>query len=206
MTLYCEMCGRPIVAQSYRITVEGVELVVCGACYRRYMSRVQSIALDIPVRLRLTQPTQRLEIVREQVVTSNYATTARETKTERLERRQVKPTRTRSKASSSRKPGLKLGVYERLEIVSDYAQRVKRARERLGWTQRMLAQKVKVSENVIRRIEAGTLTPSIDLAKRLEKVLGIKLLEPIVEEEEEYNGGKSGFYLTLGDIAEIKED
>ena len=205
MTLYCEMCGRPITTQSYRITVEGVELVVCGACYRRYMSRVQSTALDMPVRLRLMQPTQRLEIVREQVITSNY-TTVRETRTERLEQRQVKPIRTRSRASLTRRPDSRLGVYEKFEVVPDYAQRVKRARERLGWTQRMLAQKAKVSENVIKRIEAGTLTPSIDLAKRLEKILGIKLLEPVVEEGEEYSGEKGGFYLTLGDIAEIKED
>jgi len=206
MTLYCELCGRPIPTRSHRITVEGVEFVVCEACYRRYMSRVQSTALDIPVRLRLMQPTQRLEIVREQVITSNYTATVREARAERLEQRQAKPTRARHRASPVRKPSLKLGVYERFEVVPDYAQRVREARERLGWTQRMLAQKAKVSENVIRRIETGSLTPSIDLAKRLEKILGVKLLEPVVEEEEEYSGRKSGFYLTLGDIAEIRED
>ncbi|HIC99240.1 MAG TPA: TIGR00270 family protein [Pyrodictiaceae archaeon] len=197
------MCGRPITTQSYRITVEGIELVVCGACYRRYMSRVQSTALDTPTRLRLMQPTQRLEVVREQVVTSSY-TRVGELKNE--ERRQTKPITTGSRTTQIRKRSSRLGVYEKFEVVPDYAERVKRARERLGWTQRMLAQKAKVSENVIKRIEAGTLTPSIDLAKRLEKILGIKLLEPVVEEEEGYSGEKGRFYLTLGDIAEIKED
>jgi putative transcription factor len=102
-----------------------------------------------------------------------------------------------------------LGAVERYEVVDDYAERVRRARQRLGLTQKELAQRVKVSENVIKRIEAGTLVPTIDLARRLERVLGVKLLEPVVEEETEVGSTKRGreeFYLTLGDIAEIRED
>lgn len=205
MTLYCEMCGRPITTQSHHITIEGVELIVCEACYRRYTSRVQSTALDIPTRLRLTQPVQRLEAIREQVVASDYTAVKRVGAGEQ-QQKQTRPVAAKSKASLTRKPSSRLGVYERFEVVPDFAERVRSARERLGWTQRMLAQKAKVSENVIKRIEAGTLTPSIDLARRLEKILGIKLLEPVVEEGEEYGGEKGEFYLTLGDIAEIKED
>jgi len=199
------MCGRPITTQSHHITIEGVELIVCEACYRRYTSRVQSTALDIPTRLRLTQPVQRLEAIREQVVASDYTAVKRVGAGEQ-QQKQTRPVAAKSKASLTRKPSSRLGVYERFEVVPDFAERVRSARERLGWTQRMLAQKAKVSENVIKRIEAGTLTPSIDLARRLEKILGIKLLEPVVEEGEEYGGEKGEFYLTLGDIAEIKED
>jgi len=168
------------------------------------MSRVQSTALDMPTRLRLIQSTQRLETIREQAVTSDY-TTVRGARTRESEQQQAKLV-TRSRTSLARKPSSRLGVYERFEVVPDFAERVRSARERLGWTQRMLAQKARVSENVIRRIEAGTLTPSIDLARRLEKILGIKLLEPVVEEGEDYGSEKSEFYLTLGDVAEIKED
>lgn len=92
------------------------------------------------------------------------------------------------------------------EVVSDYAERVRRARERLGWSQKMLAERVRESENVIRRIELGKLKPTIDLARRLERVLGIKLLEPVVEEPETSDRERGGFHLTLGDIAEIRED
>jgi len=64
-----------------------------------------------------------------------------------------------------------------------------------------------VGEKVIKRIEAGTLVPSIELARRLERVLGVKLLEPVAElEEEEEMGGRERFQLTLGDIAELRED
>ncbi len=98
---------------------------------------------------------------------------------------------------------------ERYEVVPDYAERVRRARERLGMSQEELAIRVKERVNVIKRIEAGTLTPTVDLAKRLEKVLGIKLLEPVVEEElgaQATRRRRGEFELTLGDIVEIREE
>lgn len=91
------------------------------------------------------------------------------------------------------------------EIVEDYAERIKRARQRLGWTQAVLAQKLRVSENVIKRIEAGRLKPSIELARKMEKLLGIVLLEPIVEETTSYSTGEEE-YLTIGDIIRIRDE
>ncbi len=88
------------------------------------------------------------------------------------------------------------------DVVEDYAERIRRAREKLGWSQATLAQKVRESENVIKRIEAGRLVPTLDLARRLEKVLGIKLLEPRVEEVPV--GNVERFELTLGDIVNIR--
>lgn len=86
------------------------------------------------------------------------------------------------------------------EVVEDYAIRVKKAREKLGWTQEVLAQKIGENVNTVKRIEAGKLKPSIELARKLERVLGIKLLEPVVDET---GGGVSGAreeFLTIGDI------
>ncbi len=94
------------------------------------------------------------------------------------------------------------------EIVEDYAERVRRARERLGLTREVLATMVGEKVSTIRRIEAGTLEPTIDLARKLEKVLKIQLVEVYEEGEEEfgYEGGESEeFELTLGDIVEFKE-
>jgi len=73
---------------------------------------------------------------------------------------------------------------EEYEVVEDYATRIKNAREKLGWSQEVLAVKVGESVNTIKRIEAGKLKPSIELARKLERILGIKLLEPVVEEGE----------------------
>ncbi|MCD6428784.1 MAG: TIGR00270 family protein [Desulfurococcales archaeon] len=93
------------------------------------------------------------------------------------------------------------------EVVSDFAERVRTAREKLGWSQRALAEAVKESENVIKRIESGRLVPSIDLARRLEKVLGIRLLEPIVEPESFFTvqPQQKVRELTLGDIVRIRK-
>jgi len=96
---------------------------------------------------------------------------------------------------------------EEYEVVSDYAERIRKAREKLGWTQKVLAEAVKESENVIKRVEAGRLTPSVDLALKLEKVLGIKLLEPIadVEVTSQNITSKPKKDLTLGDVVVIRK-
>ncbi len=113
---------------------------------------------------------------------------------------------TRVTTSTTRRRRESLDEYE---VVPDFAERVRRAREKLGWTQRMLAEAVKEGENVIKRIEAGRLVPSIDLARRLEQVLGIKLLEPVVESTFEsyqsFSRSRVSKELTLGDIVAIRK-
>lgn len=95
---------------------------------------------------------------------------------------------------------------EEYEVVDDYAIRVKNARERLGWSQEVLAQKVSESTNTIKRIEAGKLKPSIELARKLEKVLGVKLLEPIVDEVNKFSSTSKEDFLTIGDLINIDEN
>ena len=101
---------------------------------------------------------------------------------------------------SPRRPSL----YDQYEIVEDYAERIRRARQKLGWSQAVLAQRVGEKENTIKRIESGRLTPPIDLARKLEKTLRIKLLEPVVDEPVSTSRNED-FTLTLGDIARIRE-
>lgn len=100
------------------------------------------------------------------------------------------------------KPSMMLG--ELLEIAENYASRIKSAREKLGWTQDVLAQKVGESVNTIKRIESGRLKPSIELARKLEKTLGIKILEPVVNELGEVSKHKEE-YLTIGDLIRVEE-
>lgn len=96
-------------------------------------------------------------------------------------------------------------VREEYEVVEDYAKRIREARERLGWSQQVLANKARVGENVIKRIESGKLKPGLDLARRLEKILGIKLLEPLVDEGAvQPSGGDEG--LTLGDLIRVNKE
>ncbi len=66
---------------------------------------------------------------------------------------------------------------DNMEIVEDYAELIKNARERLAMSQTDLASKIFERKNVISSIERGDLMPDIKTARKLEKILGIKLLE-----------------------------
>jgi putative transcription factor len=118
----------------------------------------------------------------------------------------VTPTKqVRSRVSTSTPSRQQARRLEEYEVVEDYAVRIKTARERLGWSQEVLALKVGESVNTIKRIEASRLKPSIDLAKKLERVLGIKLLEPIVEEVGETRSSKGADTLTIGDLIRLND-
>lgn len=94
-------------------------------------------------------------------------------------------------------------VYE--EVVEDFAERIREARERMGLSRDVLAAMVGEKVSTIRRIEDGTLMPPIPLARKLERVLKIKLVELVEEGDYEYEEPSESFELTLGDIVEIKE-
>jgi putative transcription factor len=91
------------------------------------------------------------------------------------------------------------------EVVEDYAKRIREAREKLGLSHKQLADKLKVSENVIKRFENNKLKPTITQARELEKILGIKLIVPVEGKEELEKEKKEEFELTLGDIVNIRE-
>ncbi len=101
-----------------------------------------------------------------------------------------------------RRPSLEL-----YDIVEDYDERIRKARESKGWTRAALAQKLRISEAMLRKIESGKMKPPIDLAKKIEKLLKIQILEPveIMEEEEEEYRREPGT-LTLGDVVVVRKD
>jgi len=90
--------------------------------------------------------------------------------------------------------------------VEDYNIRIRKARENLGLTRELLAQELGEKESVIRRIEEGRLVPTIDMARKLERILKIKLLEPAESiSYEKYVKRGRNMVLTLGDIVVIKD-
>ncbi len=96
---------------------------------------------------------------------------------------------------------------ERYEIVKDYSERIRRAREAMGLSTRELANMIKESENIVKRIESGRLVPPIDLARRIENVLKIQLVVPSVDQELEESKAQKQVStdLTLGDIIQIRK-
>jgi putative transcription factor len=90
-----------------------------------------------------------------------------------------------------------------VEVVEDYTERVRDARESLGWTQQFLARKLNERESFIKNIESGHMSPSLEVAKRLERLLNITLLEKPSHEEVEPKI-EQGAGLTLGDVVDVK--
>ncbi|GAB6148393.1 multiprotein bridging factor aMBF1 [Stetteria hydrogenophila] len=110
--------------------------------------------------------------------------------------------RVRRVEARARRPSI--GEYE---IVEDYAERVREAVERAmatrGWSRAVIAQRLRISESLLRKIEQGRVKPSIDLARRIESLLGVKLVERVEEEEE---ASAEEFYPTLGDVVVVRRD
>ncbi len=174
--IYCELCGTPIRRR------DAVRIVLEGATLLvcpRCASRIRS-------KNTRPQPNPKMIYTKQKTLQAN--------RTNRMSR------------SPSRRRGISRRMLESLEVVPDYATRIRNARQRLGWSTRILAEKVGEPESVIKRIEDGRLMPTIDMAMRLEKVLKIKLLQPIVEDSEEISKYTSHINteLTLGDIANIR--
>jgi putative transcription factor len=92
-----------------------------------------------------------------------------------------------------------------LELVDNFGEVVRKARENLGLSREALAAMLGVKETVLRRIEAGQLQPDYALAKKLEKTLGVRLLVEVAEEGVAKSGDRIERGLTLGEVAEIRD-
>ena len=89
-------------------------------------------------------------------------------------------------------------------ISSDYAEKVKRARERLKLKQEEVAKKIAEKESLLHNIESGNFEPSMKTAKKLENFFNIKLIERHEEKHEERTSTSNG-PMTLGDMIKIKK-
>lgn len=91
------------------------------------------------------------------------------------------------------------------KIVSDYGQKIKAAREKREMTQVDFAKLVTVKESLIHKMETGHFEPTIDMARKMEKILRVSLVEisqessAVQQKEEERPEG-----MTIGDILKIK--
>ena len=88
-------------------------------------------------------------------------------------------------------------------IVADFGAKIKKAREKFGLTQQEFAIKISEKESIVRKLETEFMTPNIDLARKLERLLHITLVEQIEEGDDDGTspGKKEGEEgLTLGDF------
>ena len=89
-------------------------------------------------------------------------------------------------------------------IVENYSELIRKKRESMNLSQKDFASKLNEKESTIHKIETGTFEPSLAFAKKLEKFLGIKLVEEHQEKHEKFKRGREQGY-TLGDFIKLKK-
>jgi putative transcription factor len=88
--------------------------------------------------------------------------------------------------------------------VPDYAEVIKVAREKHGYTTQDLGNKINEKESVLKKIESGKMSPNDLLVSKLERTLKIKLLVPVAEENVALPKAASHEF-TLGDAIKINK-
>lgn len=89
-------------------------------------------------------------------------------------------------------------------IVEDYGARIKQAREKTGLTQKEFAKKINEKESILHKLETGSFEPPMLLAKKLEKMLHIVLIEQTEQEKEQAPAKKEKSEgLTIGDVLKL---
>ena len=89
-------------------------------------------------------------------------------------------------------------------VVDDFAEKIRIKREKLGLKQEDFAKKIGEKESVVHKLETGEFEPSLELAKKLEKVLNIKLIEEY-EEEHKATTKATSIITTIGDLVKIRK-
>ena len=88
-------------------------------------------------------------------------------------------------------------------LVPDWNEKIRKARMRKGLTREELGSKVGEPTVAIAKMENGELRPSDETIKKLEKILGITLLQEVEEVHIEPSKGRSAF--TIGDLIRMSK-
>jgi putative transcription factor len=91
------------------------------------------------------------------------------------------------------------------EVVQDYDDRIRTAREAEDLTQEELADQLNEKASLIRKLERGDVLPSDSVQRKLERALGIDLSMGGSSEDSEWSGGSATGGTTLGDVVKRKD-
>lgn len=91
------------------------------------------------------------------------------------------------------------------EVVPDYDQRIRSARESRGLSQEDLAGELNEKASLIRKLERGDMLPSDSVQSKLEGELDISLTEGGDEANGDWESGSSTGTTTLGDVVKRKD-
>lgn len=114
------------------------------------------------------------------------------------------PRSTFTPRTSSSQPRRRGSFGSSKELVTDFAEKVRLARQKMKLSQKDVSIQTKISISELQSIETGKMRPSDDLITRLEKYFNIKITEEVkaygTKEQK-----KGPAFQTLGDIVVIKK-
>ncbi|MBN2251946.1 MAG: TIGR00270 family protein [Candidatus Altiarchaeota archaeon] len=135
------------------------------------------------------------------VVTCNECAACGEVVGEAVKREAPKPLK---KSPEPQKPVVEV-VVESEVLAEDYGERIRRGREKRGMKQEDLAKSLNEPASLIHRLESGRFEPGDGLVRKLEKMLGIRLLEKTNGLNVSSGGRGASKELTLGDVVVVKK-
>ena len=91
------------------------------------------------------------------------------------------------------------------EVISDFAAKLRKAREKRGLKQEDFAKLLNEKESLLQKWEAGSLTPKINVAKKLERMLGINFVKQVKETKLLLNIESKSGEMTLGDFVKVRK-
>jgi len=91
------------------------------------------------------------------------------------------------------------------EIVDNYGLIVRRAREEKNMKQEDLAKRINEPVSVIKRIESERIELNTKIAKKIENVLNIRLIEKSEDEDIDMHEKDDNEKITLGDIIVVRK-
>jgi len=91
------------------------------------------------------------------------------------------------------------------ELVDNYPELIRRAREKIGMKQEELARLINEPASLIHRIEIGKMEPSPKIARKLQQKLGVKLLQKLGVTDIQPMKANVPEELTLGDLVVVKK-
>lgn len=118
------------------------------------------------------------------------------------------------RAVKSRKSLSRLPV-EEFEYIEEFGRIIREAREKMGLTQEEFSKQLNEKVTIIRKIEAGEFNPPIELARKIEKLLKIKIIVPVeedfeyiskyIEKGEAVKGVSLGFFIKKMEEKDVKK-
>lgn len=175
----CEMCGAETTSPK-TAKIEGAELQVCADCVE-FGTEVQQSDSSSDTKYS----------------TSDDSSTTQTT--------QQSTTGSQSQASRSKS---RRDLFDEMEeIVEDFNDRIRAARESQGLTQAELADQLNEKTSLIRKLERGDHLPSDTVRRKLERALEIELIEGGSSDDDVNSWSSSGEQggVTLGDIVKRKD-